>query len=235
MNKIAVTTITNDEKYTKHLNLVQEAWNRLGYKLYVVCVGTEEFTTKFADQVHFVKVPIELYNSPSKATVAQSLRFWAASNLIKGSECTLITDADMLPIDKKHFTFELPEGSFMHLNATPYIRFDKPQLPACYYSASYKIFHKYFPRSEDPIKWLDLYLNGKFEFGRDEYFAAKCIEKSNEMKVRVINAMYGFNRYSRQDNGKIYPNRHIIDFHFPYMEDVEEIYNKLVEIDDGKK
>lgn len=235
MNKIAVTTVSNDERYTKHLSLVRDAWHRLGYKFYVVCVGTEEFTTEFADQAYFVKLPKEMYESPFKATYIQSLRFWAASNLIKGSKCTLITDADILPIDKSHFEFELDEGKIMHLNATPYKRFDKGQFPACYYAMSYRTWHRYFPRCEDPIKWLDLYLQGKKEIGRDEYWAAHFIEKSNTIKFKLINCLYGGQRYGRQYEGKIYPNMKIIDFHFPYIKDVKEIYDKLVEISDGKK
>lgn len=233
MNKVAVTTVSNDERYTKHLKLVAEAWDRIGYQLFVVKVGKEPFDINYTCS-EYVQLPSEMYDSPSKATYCQSLRFWAASNLLKGHDCILITDADILPIDKKHFTFELKEGEIMHLNATPYPRFNAtPQLPACYYAASYKTFHKYFPRDPDPISWLKTYLGNHTEVGRDEFFASKCIQKCNEIRARVIDARIGCERYRAQDEGKITPNRKVVDFHFPYIDNPEEIYNKLIENSDG--
>jgi len=123
----------------------------------------------------------------------------------------------------------------MHLNAVPYQRFDKPQLPACYYSASYKTFHKYFPRIPDPVKWLEEYLHGKKEIGRDEYWAAKYIEKADEINFKLINCRFGYQRYSVQDEGKLDPNRHVIDFAIQFIDDPRSIYNKLVEYSEARE
>jgi len=102
MRKLAITTVTNDERYTKNLSLVSEAWNRVGYDLFVAKVGPEPFELPKDAKVEseFVQLPSELYNSPAKATYAQSLRFWMASNLLKGERHLVITDADIVPIDK---------------------------------------------------------------------------------------------------------------------------------------
>ena len=83
------------------------------------------------------------------------------------------------------------------------------------------------------ISWLEKYLGNKTEVGRDEFFASKCIQKCNEIRVRVIDTRIGFERYRAQDEGKITPNRKVVDFHFPYIDNPEEIYNKLIEGSNG--
>lgn len=243
MNKIAVTTVSLDKRYTEHLDLVIKAWERVGYKLAVVFVTDGDSNIPLDAKVleklyayNIVSLPTEAYNSPFKATYIQSLRFWAVSNLFKHEQHLLVTDADILPIDKKHFDFELAEGEIMHLNATPYVRFDKPQLPACYYGASYHTFHKYFPRIGNPIDWLIEYLHGKKEVGRDEYWASKYIEHAGEIRARVIDCRLGGERYKAYDEGKnITPKRKVIDFHFAHAQNIEETYNKLVENSDAQR
>lgn len=235
-NRYAVTTVTNDLKYTENLELVRRAWERVGVRLLVgiVTFGNEDtdLVSKFPN-IDFINIILPESYRKYKATYSQSLRFWMASNYSPNRLPHLeyiITDADILPIDKDHFTFELDGmNDILHLNAVPYFRFDKPQFPACYYSASKSTFHRYFPRDSDPMTWLKSYLTD-LQFGRDEFDAARCIAKIDTIRTRFINAKFGQERYTIHDEGKDL-GRKIIDFHFSgYSKDeVERIYYELTE------
>lgn len=234
--KRVVTTVTNNDRYLYNLKLVESAWEEVGYKFepFLVINEDEEFPELDYD---FGPNKVRLYANCSDIkdfiSCVQSLRFfYAGSRLFDPNDFVLITDADIIPISKSHFSVNDNFDGIIHLNANAYYYANGMRYPACYYGMRSKDWaSKINPNKLNVHDWCKKNVMPNFFIsGIDEKIVYDSISGCPMIR-RVISKDQRIDVFNYKNINKLKQTNEIIDFHFHYIEPklVEDIYKSIKE------
>ncbi len=176
---------------------------------------------------------------PIGITTCWSRYWWACQQEDKVS---IITDIDMIPLSKDHFTIDLekyPQSSYIHLNdcISTYSR-----LPSCYHVASGHTFKDVLQIDSDFEKSLDILLSMNYNnkecyidennkhWCYDEFWATEKILLSERKDIYLLKRDMSKDRIDRTnwqwDKNMQYIDSHLLRPYKDYLFEIQEIIKR---------
>ncbi len=176
--KIDIVLVTTNENplYYTFYPYVKKFWEKLlNVKCVLIYVGKElpETLVEFKDDI-IIFDPIININT---AFIAQNIRLLYPCILTNCSNGILISDIDMVPLNKKYFLEKinnLPDDSFINYTWEP-TNISINQYYMCYNVANFKVWREIFNVSSiDDINQTLMFWYSKIDYHFDEKYRSKC-------------------------------------------------------------